>query len=75
MDFRKVLKKSDGPLSPEPPSGKKDNEQQPDFREALSRNVKTKVLSEEERKTLKAEQKDFRANLVRKVGKQEIKFN
>lgn len=39
------------------------------YKEALSTQVKTKALSEEERKKQKAEQVDFRsATLVRKVG-------
>nr|XP_002122169.1 myosin light chain kinase, smooth muscle isoform X2 [Ciona intestinalis] len=37
------------------------------YKEALSVSVKTKALTEEERKRRKAEQLDFRGNLVRKV--------
>uniref|UniRef100_H2YHI4 Myosin light chain kinase, smooth muscle n=1 Tax=Ciona savignyi TaxID=51511 RepID=H2YHI4_CIOSA len=37
------------------------------YKEALSTSVKTKAMTEEERKRRKAEQLDFRANLVRKV--------
>lgn len=51
-----------------PESNQAKSEDAPDFREALSRPVRTKVLTEEERKLQRAEQKDFRANLVRKVG-------
>nr|XP_039266508.1 muscle M-line assembly protein unc-89-like [Styela clava] len=71
VDFRGVLKKTEQPLSPEPTSSKRE-EEQPDFREVLSRPVKTKVLSEDERKKLRAEQKDFRSNLVRKVETKQV---
>nr|CAB3264137.1 myosin light chain kinase, smooth muscle [Phallusia mammillata] len=37
------------------------------YKEALTTTVKTKALTEEERKRMKAEQKDFRSNLVRTV--------
>ena len=39
------------------------------YKEALSTQVKTKALTEDERKKQKAEQLDFRSTLVRKVGK------
>lgn len=65
LDFRGVLKKVEGSASTEPGVGKM--EEVPAFREALSRPVKTKVLSEDERKMLKGEQKDFRGTLTRKV--------
>jgi len=38
------------------------------YREALTTSVRTKALTEEERKLRRAEQKDFRSNLVRRVG-------
>ena len=40
----------------------------PDYKGVLSTTVKTKTLTEDERKMLKAEQQDFRSSLVRKVG-------
>ena len=44
------------------------DESGPAFKEVLSTSVKPKTLTEEERKAMKVEQKDFRFNLVRKVG-------
>lgn len=39
-----------------------------DYKQVLSTNVRTKSMTEEERKAHRAEQKDFRDKLVRKIG-------
>jgi len=73
IDFRSVLK----PSAATPTelgkrltsSGSEESSEDPGaiYKEVLSTNVKTRTLSEDERKLRKAEQRDFRSSLVRKV--------
>ncbi|XP_076821519.1 myosin light chain kinase, smooth muscle-like isoform X3 [Clavelina lepadiformis] len=71
VDFRHVLRSpsTDKDKRTTSSSGSEDPCEDPTvaYKEALQISVRTKALTEEERKMKRAEQKDFRGNLVRKV--------
>jgi len=69
MDFRGVLRKksTERAMTSSESDDSSNQEVSNLYKEALSTQVKTKALTEDERKKQKAEQLDFRSTLVRKV--------